>query len=817
MKHFTRLLFLSTALMVTFSLSYAQSPLMTKAQTLGLKSSGVQHPMVQKQTTSTRTVLLQEGFDNTWLPDGWTVIDFHATTNWNQNNPAPPAPEFSTIDPNSLFSAMCMWIAQDQDEWLISPEIDANGETPVTLSWYAGVSGAYLDPGATLRCLISTDGGANWTELWNAIDVIDPAADWAWNMVSLNLDSYSGAPFHLAWNYVGNDGDLVGVDGVLLKSGFDFIFADDMESYTLGSYLAESDQTGFWTTWTNSPGGPEDAFIVNEQAASPTQSVEVVGSTTDLILKMGNKTSGKYQFNTKYYVVAGNGGHLNMQHFESPGIEWAWELFFGNDGTGYINACIANAAVFNYTPETWVQIKCVVDIDNDWTQLYIDDVLIHEWTFSCQANEETGTLQLGGMDFFAGAPTGQTAHYYFDDVEYILLQESVTPPTIDIDNSPITMILETGTTGSDVVNMGNTGDQDLEYQVVTTFPQGNIALGRPATGETPAIAKDLHTVITADPEYSSSVNGIADRDVVLHYDGENSSAIGATSGDYQWRVAAKFTPDVVQPYIGMMISSVDVYINDPGIAYKVQIYDMGSFNTPGPGDLLYEADFTATPESWNTIPIDDPIYLDGSDIWVGYWVSSTAGSFTPGCDAGPLNINGDWLSSGPGWGHLSGNPDLQFNWNIRANLTGDPIIQWLSVDPAEGMLSKDEYIDVDVTIDATGLVSGQYDGKLIVRNNDPNNEAVNINVILGVTVGLNENGEQEFVAVYPNPANDFLRINTNGNLNSIRIMNLVGQIIYESQIQNSNTTINISDFESGVYFIQVETTNGTTTQKIVIQ
>jgi hypothetical protein len=816
MKKITRLFTLTLAMLLTFGLANAQSTLMTKAQALGLKSSGIQHQEVKMVNASSRSVLLEEGFDGSWLPDGWTIIYTHPSENWLQSNNSDPTKNFDQIDPESLFSAMCPWIAEDQDEWLISPEIDAAGETPLNLTWYAGVSGPYLDPGATLICLISTD-GENWTELWNAIDHIDAGADWNWNLVTSNLDAYASTPFQLAWNYVGNDGDLVGVDGVLVKSGLDYIFFDDFEGYNVGDYLALTDESGFWTTWTDSPGGPEDGKITDAQSYSPTQSVDVVGTTTDLILKMGNKTSGKYQFKTKYYVVSGFGGHLNMQHFESPGIEWAWELYFGNDGNGYINACVANAAVFTFAHNTWVQIDCIVDIDNDLCELYIDDELIHSWPFSCQANEATGTPQLGGMDFFAGAPTGQNAHYYFDDVEYILLQEGATTPVIEIDNSPITLILEEGTSGVETFSMGNTGDQDLEYQIVTVYPMDNKALNSTPAGEQPTVAKDIHQVVSLDPTPATSSNKLADRDEVLHYDGDDvSNAIG-TASDYEWRVAAKFTPDVVAPYIGMMVSSVDVFINDPALAYKVQIYGMGSFTTPGPGELLYEADFTATAGDWNTIPINDPIYIDGSDIWVGYWLSATGDTYVPGCDAGPLHPNGDWMSSGPGWGHLSSNPDLPYNWHIRANLTGDPIIQWLSTDPIEGSLMKDEFIDVEVTLDATGLVSGQYDGKLKVRNNDPVNEEVNINVILGVTVGVLENGEQEYVAVYPNPANDFLRIKTNGTLTNVRIMNIVGQTLYSNAAQNSNSTINISELESGVYFVQIETELGTSTQKVVVE
>jgi hypothetical protein len=821
MKHFTRVFSLVMAFTIAFSFANAQQ-LMTKAQALGLKTSGVTITP-QKDLTSARAVLLEEGFDTEGVfpPTDWSVINFHPDHNWLQGNPQNH--NFDEIDPNSLYSALVEYINEDQDEWLISPEIDAAGETPVTLDWYAGVSGGWLDPGATLICHISTDDGATWTPLWDAIDEIDPTAEWAWNFVSINLDSYANTPFKLAWQYVGNDGDLAGVDGVKVKTGYDYIFQDDMESYNVGDYLALSDTTGYWTTWSDNPGSAEDAFIVDAQAASPTQSTEVVTTSTDLILKLGDKTTGKYQFNVKYYIVNGMGGYINLQHFEAPGIEWAVEVYFGaatgsNNGFMYAgnhdgDPGTPDSTFFSFTHDNWMQLEFIIDLDNDWAEFYIDDTMIDEWQFSLQAQGEAGTLQLGGVDIYGGAPEGDSPHYYFDDIEYIVLKEGATSATIDIDNSPIITTLESGEQGTEQFSMGNTGEGDLNYEMVITYPANNKALNiDPAGSHTP---KALAMVPMIDPNYAGTNDQVSgERDVVLHYDGDNDNAYGNTQADYEWRVAARFPDDMLAPYVGMELTSVDVFINDPGTAQKLQIYGMGSYNTPGPGDLLVEQAFDAVGASWNTIVLDEPLVIDGQNLWVGYWLSSLAGLFTPGVDAEGLGVeDGDWMSAGPGWGHLGATR----NWNIRANLTGEASVQWLSTDPSEGTLSKDEYIDVDVNIDASDLSSDQYTGKINVRNNDPENELVKITVLLNVTVGVLENGEKEFVVVYPNPAKDYLRVGTNGGLKHIRISNTIGQVVFDQNMNQTNATISTSGLQKGVYFVQIDTDHGTTTQKVIIE
>ena len=116
---------------------------------------------------------------------------------------------------------------------------------------------------------------------------------------------------------------------------------------------------------------------------------------------------------------------------------------------------------------------------------------------------------------------------------------------------------------------------------------------------------------------------------------------------------------------------------DPGENFILKIWDMGTSYQPG--TLLVNQPFTGASLSWNNVQLDNPVYISGGDVWVGYQFTQPAlDLFIPGTDAGPNDPNGDFLSSGVGWSHLSDNPELPYNWNIRANLTGDPIELWLS-------------------------------------------------------------------------------------------------------------------------------------------
>ena len=67
------------------------------------------------------------------------------------------------------------------------------------------------------------------------------------------------------------------------------------------------------------------------------------------------------------------------------------------------------------------------------------------------------------------------------------------------------------------------------------------------------------------------------------------------------------------------------------------------------------------------------------------------------------------------------------------------------------------------------------------------------------------------VSVYPNPANDFVKIEGN-NLDNVQIFNILGQKVEEFEMQGNELNVNTSDYENGVYFVKV----GGKTQRFVV-
>lgn len=73
------------------------------------------------------------------------------------------------------------------------------------------------------------------------------------------------------------------------------------------------------------------------------------------------------------------------------------------------------------------------------------------------------------------------------------------------------------------------------------------------------------------------------------------------------------------------------------------------------------------------------------------------------------------------------------------------------------------------------------------------------------------------INVFPNPANDFIQINsTNGTLiESISIYDLAGKIVFEKTMNELQSTVNTENL-NGLYFIKIQTSKGILVEKVLI-
>ncbi|MBZ0205915.1 MAG: T9SS type A sorting domain-containing protein [Flavobacteriales bacterium] len=282
----------------------------------------------------------------------------------------------------------------------------------------------------------------------------------------------------LLFTLLGTFTGLVSAQTVLVNEDFDSYAAGDLVAQTIGLP---------WSTWSVAPGGTEDTPISNEQASSGTQSMKVTGvaagGPTDLVLRLGNRSTGSYILSWNMYVPSGNGGYFNIQRNEVPGAgSFMLEVTFKVDGTiEYMNNTVASAG--SYPHDTWFSVAMAFDLGTSVAALSIDGTAQYSW----QTNTP-GPNQIGGIDFFAYAGgTPNVPLYYVDDVLFIDLGtvgiEENAPAEVAVYPNPatdmLTVELPHGTTAiASLVDItGRTVIDGIAFGSRTQFPLNGLSKG----------------------------------------------------------------------------------------------------------------------------------------------------------------------------------------------------------------------------------------------------------------------------------------------------------------------------------------------------
>jgi len=72
------------------------------------------------------------------------------------------------------------------------------------------------------------------------------------------------------------------------------------------------------------------------------------------------------------------------------------------------------------------------------------------------------------------------------------------------------------------------------------------------------------------------------------------------------------------------------------------------------------------------------------------------------------------------------------------------------------------------------------------------------------------------LSIFPNPASTNLTIESNMIISDIRMIDMLGQVVYNATVDYESHEINVSGFRNGVYFIQVNTSAGLSTHRVQV-
>lgn len=255
-------------------------------------------------------------------------------------------------------------------------------------------------------------------------------------------------------------------------SGNTSLFTDDFESYTAGQKLACQAPT-VWTTWSNAPCGSEDAEVSTEYAYNGTKSAKVVYNN-DLVKDFGTPlTTGKYKISFYIYVPTGKAAYFNtLASFNGTNSEWGIEVYFDAGGAGRVNPSGSVPATFQWTADTWHYVEHVVDLDNDFSQFYVNGSLVHSQVWTLGAYTSAVTKAIDANDFFGATTNDQ---YYIDNYmieDLLIVPVELTSFAATQNGSQITL---NWTTATETNNHGFEVERrvaDSENWVVIGFKQG---------------------------------------------------------------------------------------------------------------------------------------------------------------------------------------------------------------------------------------------------------------------------------------------------------------------------------------------------------
>jgi hypothetical protein len=354
----------------------------------------------------------------------------------------------------------------------------------------------------------------------------------------------------------------------------------------------------------------------------------------------------------------------------------------------------------------------------------------------------------------------------------------------------------------------------------------------------------------------------------LYYDnGINVDGIGGPA-TFTW--AIKFDPAQLADYDGTSLTKIQIY-NRTGATDELRIYEGTNAAT-----LLHSQPLSGLGiEVYETVDLTDPVLIDVTkQLWIAVYTTDGV-NFPAGCGNYTGDPNGDLITTdGVTWDHLNA-LGLPYTWNLRGFVTnaagatvplpldkpndvynneagaeltisgtgaGENAVlentasravsvynvyrsedgeayDLIATVPFDAGVTAYEYFDTDVEAQVgyyyqvTALHT--YDGGVECESapamalDNPEDDFVYV-----LVTNTNEFGATE-TRMFPNPATNNVTIEAAG-MNRITVINAVGQVVYDAEIDNPKSQFNVASFEAGVYMVRINTENGVATKRLTI-
>lgn len=376
-------------------------------------------------------------------------------------------------------------------------------------------------------------------------------------------------------------------------------------------------------------------------------------------------------------------------------------------------------------------------------------------------------------------PCNSAGYGQAEDYTIIVNDDPLPQPEIDLDKFALNITAMSGSSGTDTLQVGNTGEAGsrLEYQIrralagpaaVTQADMrrntgtNDAAKFDPSAPAQTSAHHDLKSDAAAYHTPPATISNVIFASDPLCQVGTPGLVVndgnGSPDNGYGWNAAAgtdpkyvdKFTPSTYPATFTTVCISMLTNTGLTSAPVKVVVFDDDG---PGgaPGTELGRVNATANnitaalEQNFQAIDISEMgLEITDGSVYIGLEWDATAvsGLFIAADESSSANAGGYSYSSGEWTPIIEGFEDYKSMY-VRAieEQAGPPGIgcenpsnvSWLSVTPASGTIMDGDSQTVTVTGNATGMAPGTYEALICVHSNDPEYPRIDLTVTMEVT------------------------------------------------------------------------------------
>ena len=298
---------------------------------------------------------------------------------------------------------------------------------------------------------------------------------------------------------------------------------------------------------------------------------------------------------------------------------------------------------------------------------------------------------------------------------------------------------------------------------------------------------------------------------LFYDDGANVDGVGRYSGgSFYWGIM--FPAADLAPYVGKKLLKVMTY----DYAYhngEIQIYTGG--DTAPINKIHSQPYYCYGAKQYVEFDLTTSIPIGNENLWIVFY--NYNGQYIAPAGANTGNPNGRWISEdGETWWDMWTDIEWNYTWNIRAFVNYEGTYPGMENDIIGTMIYRDGELVVSEPVTGNTFTDeadadAEYCLK-VVHGGLPNVSYYAMSCLTCQGESIVEN-ELEDLMVYPNPTKSNLNIAAE-NMRRISIINTLGQVVYDAEVDSDNEVIDMAQYESGLYMVRIITDNGVAVERV---